>query len=465
MIERLINELNGEGAAQALSALCAHAKSGKGREEIAEQLDRSSLMQLIKSDEPKVRKNAYRLIGALKDRAYAPALCESLKNEDRLFCVPSLLLALGSLEQREALESYTVPTDCAEKHQAEIALALSKARQTLDQTTFERIEQLDREYEILCTAPKGFERCLYDELSELGFAPVIKNNSVYVTTARIGQLHRARCLFEALIPIKSGVLAQPKQIAAQATPCIGTQYRIELRGYLKDRRKLISEVAALMPAGNNPSNYDCELRIECRMDECDLYWKLWNVRDERFSYRKRTIAASMQPSLAAALCRYAKGFEHAETPVVIDPFCGSGTLLFERERLSSCRALIGVDKSGKAIEAARANGREASSQARFVCKDALRFDVKDGADLILSNLPFGNRVGTHEDNKRLYEGFIKRLPTLLKQDGIAVLYTMEYRLLEGCIKREKRLKLTDSRRTEAGGLLPWVFVLERNEKK
>ena len=69
----LFEKLNGETAAEALSALCAIAKTKQGRAEIEETLgDRSILAALVKSEQPKARKNVYRLIGALR--------CEKLLN-------------------------------------------------------------------------------------------------------------------------------------------------------------------------------------------------------------------------------------------------------------------------------------------------------------------------------------------------------------------------------------------------
>ena len=44
---------------------------------------------------------------------------------------------------------------------------------------------------------------------------------------------------------------------------------------------------------------------------------------------------------------------------------------------------------------------------------------------------------------------------------MALLYTMEYRLLRDCVKGVPGLTLLTRRRTEAGGLLPWVFLLKR----
>ena len=171
----------------------------------------------------------------------------------------------------------------------------------------------------------------------------------------------------------------------------------------------------------------------------------------------------IHPATASCLARYAKQFEKRERPRVLDPFCGCGSLLFARESLGPCRVLVGVDKSGTAVESARVNARAGKSKASFVTKDALRFEAREGFDLILSNLPFGNRVGNHEDNTRLYDRFVRRLPELLSPGGTAVLYTMEYTLLKSCLDRAKGLTLRERKRTEAGGLLPWIFVVDREE--
>ena len=72
-------KLNGETATEALSALCALAKTKQGRTEIEALLkDRAVLSALAKSPQPKVRKNVYRLIGALENQADAPLLVSAL---------------------------------------------------------------------------------------------------------------------------------------------------------------------------------------------------------------------------------------------------------------------------------------------------------------------------------------------------------------------------------------------------
>ena len=73
--EDLTAQLNGEHASEALSALCALAKTKQGRSDTERLLGgRAILSALAESEQPKVRKNLYRLIGALqneRDSAFA----------------------------------------------------------------------------------------------------------------------------------------------------------------------------------------------------------------------------------------------------------------------------------------------------------------------------------------------------------------------------------------------------------
>ena len=96
--------------------------------------------------------------------------------------------------------------------------------------------------------------------------------------------------------------------------------------------------------------------------------------------------------------------------------------------------------------------------------DCTRWQPEEPCDEIISNLPFGNRVGTHESNRALYRALAERLPRWLKPGGIAVLYTMEIQLLQQCLATQPALELLQLTRTEAGGLKPGIFIL-RNVKE
>ena len=464
-----IEQLTGEAAGEALSALCVLGRNKAGREEINGLLgDRQSLYASAQAPTPKVRKNAYRLMGALEDDRDIPVLRAALKREETLFAVPSLLLALGRLGDEETLRAYEPPVSATPETDglvAQIVLAREKALQSFEVYGAETIHRLSAPQKVLCYAPQGFLDILMEELTELGFSPKAEKDGAAVFTDRIDLVYRARCMTEALLPIAFDVPLSADEIARRVSIRPEERYRIELRGYTRDRRKLISALVQSLPGQNNPSAYDTELRVDCRLDQADLYLKLWNVADQRYPWRQRTVSASIHPATASCLARYAMKFEKRERPRVLDPFCGCGSLLFAREELGSCRVLMGVDKSGAAVESARTNARSGKSKAAFVTKDILRFEAREGFDLILSNLPFGNRVGNHEDNTRLYDRFVRRLPELLSPGGTAVLYTMEYTLLKNCLDRAKGLALREQKRTEAGGLLPWIFVVDKAEQR
>ena len=443
-----VSQLTGEAAGEALSALCALAKTKAGREEINGLLgDRLALHRAASSPTPKVRKNAYRLMGALEDGRDLPVLRAALQTEETLFAIPSLLLALGRLRDEESLRAYAPPASVGPETDglvAQIVLAKEKALQSFETYGSEQITRLSAPRRILCYAPEGFLDML---------------------TAELVVVYRSNCMTEALLPLSQDVPLDAEEIARRVGELPGDRYRIELRGYTRDRRRLIAALAKALPGQNNPSAYDTELRVDCHMDRADLYLKLWNVRDDRYPWRQRTVSASIHPATASCLARYAMQYEKRERPRVLDPFCGCGSLLFARETLGPCRVLVGVDKSGSAVESARVNARAGKSRASFVTKDILRFEGREGFDLILSNLPFGNRVGSHEDNTRLYDRFVRRLPELLAPGGVAVLYTMEYKLLKACLDRSRGLALREQKRTEAGGLLPWIFVVDRDEAR
>ncbi len=468
-IEQTIAQLPTEQAAQALSALTAEAKKRAARLEIDALLPgRAQILSLLSSDDPKTRKNAARLIGALGHAEDAPSLADALAAEETRFVVPSLLLSLGSVggdAARAALAAYAPPAardETEQKHCREIAVSLQKARAALDTDAPLPVYTLDCALPTTLCAPAGMEKQLREELAErrMPFTPHPRGASV--KTDSLAQIYAVRTMAEPIIELGTNVPAVPEQIAAVAKAYLTAPYRIELREYEGDRAAFIRALSDALGGGDNPSRYALELRVECGARAlCAVSLVPMYPADARFSYRKRALPASIAPPLAAALARMGLSAVKAEKPRVLDPFCGSGTLLFECERLRPCTALIGVDHAKAAVLAARENGLTAHSSVYFVQKDCLRFSAREPFDLVLSNLPFGNRVGSHDENEYLYAGFLHRLPELLADGGAALLYTMEMRLLSACLKREKSLLLVSETRTSAGGLTPRAFLVRK----
>lgn len=442
-------------------------------------------------ESPKLRRNAARLIGAFsRSESDAELVIERLKDEETRFVRPSLLLALGSIggETAEAaLLAYSPapPADESEKkHYEEEVEALKLARAACMKHEKHEFAGLGGEYEIELAAPDRLTSQLKKELDELDIESFDERRaSLKVKTHDYVGLFRARCFSEALFTVgtleKLTAEAAAKAFAAFVPEFMKNthageppyRYRIELRSdkkaegdttaFKKALRDALDEGGLLI---NSPSDYEIELRIEEASGGARLYLKLFTVRDERFAYRKESIPASMNPATAAAVLRFAEDYLTVNARV-IDPCCGSGTLLIERGLLSPCDSLTGVDIAHKAIDAARMNADSAAlkygiKQAKFICNDILRFEVKRPYDELICNLPFGNRVGDHSSCEKLYTGLLDKLPKLLRSGGTAILYTMEFTLLKKLIRERSCLELVSQGRTEAGGLTPMIFIIK-----
>lgn len=99
---------------------------------------------------------------------------------------------------------------------------------------------------------------------------------------------------------------------------------------------------------NDTSDYEVELRlIEKKSGGFLPLLKFSGLPDHRFAYRKHSVAASMQPALAAVLAELSRPYLK-ENARVLDPFCGVGTLLLERNYAVHADTLYGIDVFGPA---------------------------------------------------------------------------------------------------------------------
>ena len=208
---------------------------------------------------------------------------------------------------------------------------------------------------------------------------------------------------------------------------------------------------------NNPSQYEFEIRVIDNGENFDVYYKLYTYNDRRYDYRKTDLPASINPTSAAIMIHEVSKYLNKGSKV-LDPFCGTSTMLIERNYLSNCD-LTGVDINSKAIECSIINTKEAKVKATLITKNCV--DHVGYYDEIISNMPYGNRVGNHSNNEILYKDFINRLPSLLNDNGVAILLTSEIALIKKLLKNKTKLKLVKDIYTETGGLTPHLFVIKK----
>ena len=189
---------------------------------------------------------------------------------------------------------------------------------------------------------------------------------------------------------------------------------------------------------------DLYLRVRLHRDRATLLLDTSGEPLDRRGYRAVTAAAPVREQLAAA-CVLASGWD-GHGPVV-DPMCGSGTLLAEAAWIALGRApghlrerwaferlpgfdpvtfeeirreplpapgpdvlLVGNDASGEALRAARANLEQAGvlDHATLTRGDAFALEPPPGPGLVVVNPPHGERIGTDTEQWRALGDLFKQ---------------------------------------------------------
>lgn len=408
--------------------------------------------KLLSLSDDKARKLAYVLIGICAPNECADKLYTALKKENTRFIRPSIILALGNTDDpKKYLGDYVIEHG-EPKHVKEEEAALKKALSKSAEKAPTPKLSLPK------TASVTFvkKEAILSEIEE-------KNIDYRVRGERLvdvptDSLKNLRCYEEALYFM--GKTGNFKSVAAKlnAIGCKGLKYRIEAGKYPPDQRqKIIRRISSGL--GNfgymdNPSAYSFELRAHRNGSIYAVF-----ADKERFSYRKKAISASINPVTAASVMQLCKPY-FKDNADVLDPFCGSATMLIERSLAKPAKKLVGVDKSPIAVKAAVANRKASGIDIAIIKSDILHFGgVK--FDEIISNMPFGNRVSGHKQNMALYRAFMEKLDNLLKPDGIAFLYTQEKKLLRDNISKSNKFKIYKEELFDSGGLYPTLFIIKR----
>lgn len=172
---------------------------------------------------------------------------------------------------------------------------------------------------------------------------------------------------------------------------------------------------------------DVELWATMLADEAILAVRL---SDERMRHREYKVAhapGSLRPAVAAAIAWLS---HPADDDVVLDPMCGTGTILIERALMGRYANLIGSDRDPAMMRAARENIGPRYKPIELHPWDAAAIPLADGSvSRVITNLPWGIRHGSHQDNRRLYPRLMREFRRLVRKDGVIVILTAETRLM------------------------------------
>lgn len=477
MLEKYYEELKQDtNIRENLSLIRKEVKTQTAKEAFLELLgDGAILLDLLKSDEPKVRKNAALLLGDLQMQQAVSSLFDAYENEATLFVKSSYLTALGKMdaseyldafkERRDALAGKEVPEN-EKKHTLEELRELEKLITGIEGITRHTFKGLCESCDILLATNREQRAVTADEVSELS-ATVRRSVSMHplgvlVHTKELLPFTKLRTYRELLFPIKTKQKMGSKPVEAAAAiwnsnmPAIlfGSHkedapfyFRLEIKSRMElDKkssfaRQFAAELERLSERRlvNSTSDYEVEIRlVETKDGGFAAFYKLFTLSMKRFAYRKNAIATSIHPATAAMLIRLASPYlkEHAQ---ILDPFCGVGTMLIERDICVPAREKYGIDIFGDAVRMARENAAAAGELVNFINRDYFDFKHDYLFDEIITNMPMRGKK-SKEEMDAFYGKFFQKSVEILKKGAVVVMYSNE----EAFVKKQLRLR-TDYR--------------------
>jgi tRNA (guanine6-N2)-methyltransferase len=193
-----------------------------------------------------------------------------------------------------------------------------------------------------------------------------------------------------------------------------------------DARKALAEgLAGVFPASWKAAeeNAAVEVWLTIHGEQAVCGLRLSDRTMRHRTYKAEHVAASLRPSVAAAMVRLAGT---APDMTVLDPMCGAGTILAEQAELARQRGagrviICGGDIDRNALRAASANLKRFNPE--FLAHwDARRLPLPDASvDRIICNPPFGRQLASPEEIGPLYRKAIIEWDRVLKPGGRAVL--------------------------------------------
>lgn len=463
---------------------------------------KEKLSDLLKHPDPKVRKNVCGVIGELSDPTYLEALYNAYNSEDKLFVRYSYVLAIGNCgsavdaEKLKKMFEDVVMNEKAckdnnslittNKHINEEKLALTRAIDKLSPPVrheFKGFCEFESAVPMILTVMNYQYQHTIKELEEKSISGRLVDDGILIYENDLDKIYTCRTFYELLFPldecenlefdykvIASAIInANVVDFLNQCHESDSTSpfwYRVEFKTMDANRErsefvKNLSRELDELSCGNlknSPSSYEVEVRVIERNNLCSVFIKLYSYVDNRFDYRKNEIATSINPVTAAIVI---KSIEKWLKPSanVIDPFCGTGTMLIERAKLGEVGTLTGVDIYRTAISAATINSKLAKVNIELLDEDILEYSTTDPFDELITNMPFDNKSTTHNKYADLYSAFVKKIPTLVISGGMVFVYTIEKQLFREVLIDNEELELLQEIKIESGRLTPHVFVL------
>lgn len=420
--------------------------------------------ELLKHEDAKVRKNTALILGELAESESLPYLFAAYQAEKQMFVRNSYLTAICNLDYHSILPDLK---ECLaellkeniegdnKKHIIEEIHILTDMLSPADGSKKHTFCGYEEESEMALLTNRNHIHVTMEELS--GIPRKEFNAGVMVKTNQLNKIMQIRTYRELLFVVEgmksvsadfmeaaekiaySDILKFLQKRHLEVAPFY---FRIELKSKMdlerrsKFTKRLGMEIEHLTGRKliNSTNNYEIEIRlIEKHDGNFNVMLKLFTLEDDRFLYRKRTTPTAIHPVNAALCLKLSKEYL-TEDAQILDPFCGVGTMLIERDKCMPTGTMYGVDIYGDAIRFARENTEEAGLRINYINRNFFDFQHEYLFDELITDMPFLPGGRKDSDLEEIYLKFFIKAKEHMKDQGVMILYTHNFDLLKKCCK-------------------------------
>lgn len=196
---------------------------------------------------------------------------------------------------------------------------------------------------------------------------------------------------------------------------------------------------------------------------CGLQWTRSSL-SKRFG-RPFLPRIALKGNIAYGVLR-ALGAEQDDEGPLLDPFCGSGTILLEAAQVFPKMRLFGSDNYPRNLPGAKKNFEAYGVAERIELQE---LDARDLSQVhppgsfryIATNPPYGLRMGSGLNFYQLYTKFVAEAAKLLSDDGRMAIIVMKKGLFEEVLEKSGKFRTLEARELVMGKIHTWLYVLEK----
>ncbi len=472
-----------------LSHLRAEIKSDASMaEELSSPEYIARILDCLSDTDAKTRKNAALLLGDLannissardveatgneyqKDETIdsaeiAKALWNAYQTDETKFVKSSYLHALARFdysnfreglcaEQKKLQTAEIAPED--QKHIREILRELDEIVATFNREYHYR--GISRKHAVLLTAQSYIHELLAEEVKrKTHLEPRVTKRGIRVTTSDLEPLYQIRIYEELLFVLRQradtaidiahlGVAIVESELLSILREMYGDEesypFRLHTSVQKLNLKSIADEIAeaSAYRLYNSTKHALVDIEIVKKADGGFLFYgNFFNANRNRFRYRMNILPTATSPVIAAQMIALISPYL-TQNAHVLDPFCGLGTLLIERELYEPASHLYGVDTYGEAILMARDEATFLNKENYFINRNYFDFTITHAIEEIITEFPH-MQDQNREVIDEFYARFFDKSAEIVSDGGMLFAFTTEEAIMKKQLRLHKEFSL------------------------